>query len=406
MKKPDVRVQQFDPTDFVIRANTEMFITNRQDWIFGWLETKEQSLQMAEKHLKELVNLQARRCPTWHRVLAGMMVYYPFFKWRRVFCAWFLTKVIIPFFLLVTFPLRWSFNKLKEWLDDNTDLVAKEISRIPQMLKLLLTGSGLFVVLFGLWVALDYGYYRDVADGAKTVATAVVIEAPLKVKASVVDWHSDRVRTELHAQQVRLERQRIIETHQKWEQENPIEAARLRAEEERKRLEELKREREATERKWEGRMLDALDIFKGIGMLILVCIGLVLAVGAIVVVFWLLAETIKPLQRFFNAVYEIVLTLIALLFIGFEKYIPICYRWTERSVDFVFIEFPILLRKGCSFVKYAWDWAWGKLCPALSVHGAQDMLQDVQAQLAQLRVQKNPPQTSPVPEVEEEEGEE
>lgn len=379
-----------------------MFITNRQDWIFRWIETKEQSLQMAEKHLKELVNLQARRCPTWHRVLAGMMVYYPLFKWRRAFCAWSLKKVIIPFFLIVTFPLRWSFNRLKEWLDDNTDLVAKGISRIPQILKLLLTGSGLFALFFGLWVALDYGYYRDIANGAKTVATTVVIEAPLKVKASVVDWHLDRVRTE---QQLRLERQKIIETHRKWEQENPTEAARLRAEEERKRLEELEREREATERKWEERMLDILGFLKAIGALLLGGICLVLATTGFLLVLWLLAKTIKPLQRFLNAVYEISLTLIALLFIGFEKYTPTFYRWTERSIDFVFVEFPALVRKGWSLVKYAWDWAWGKLCPALSVRGAQDMLQDVQAQLAQLRAQNNPPQTSPAPEVEEE-GEE
>ena len=394
-KKPEVRVKQFDPSAFVIKANAEMFLTNRQDWIPGWFETKEQSLLMAEKHLQELVDLKARRCPTWHRVLAGMFVYYPLFKWRRAFMTWFWRRLIVPFFLLVTFPLRWSFNKLMEWLKDNGELIDKGTSYIPQILKLLFMGFGGFAVLFGLWIALDYGYHREVAQGAKHIATAVVIQAPLNLKESVVEWQSERVRKQTQAE-LQIEQERsAAQRYKKWERENPIDAAQRRAEQERinveleqERLQKEKMERQETEYKWKRRALGALEVLKVIGILILGCIAFLLAVGGFVIILWLLAQTIKPLQRFFNAVYEITLLLIALFFIGFEKYTPTFYRWTDRSIVFVFVEFPVLVRKGVSFAKYAWDWAWGRICPALSVNGAQDMLQDVQSQLAQLRAQK------------------
>ncbi len=390
MKKPTVRVKKFDPTDFVIKVNTEMFITNRQDWIFGWFETKEQSLQMAEKHLEEFINLQARRCPTWHRVLAGMMVYYPLFKWRRRVINWFWTKILLPLLLVVSFLLRWSVSKLIKWSEENVDLATKVMYCAPKILLVMLSGCGLFSV----WVALDL-----YSENIKTVVATSVIEVPKRVSNSTSDWYSDRM---LRQTQAKLQEQLAIQKQKMWEQQNPTEVARLKAEQEQERLEELKREQKETERKWEGRMLDALDVFKGIGILILSCIGMALAMGVAVLVVWLLAETIKPLQRFLNAVSKIILICLVFIFIGFEKYTPTFYRWTDRFIVFVFTEFPALVRKGYSFVKYAWDWAWGRLCPALSVHGAKDMLEDVQAELAQLRAQKNPPQTSPVPVVAEE----
>ena len=398
MERPRPRVQEFDPSAFVIRANTEMFVTNRQDWIFAWFETKEQSLKKAEKILQDLVDLHVRRCPTWHRVLAGMVIYYPLFKWRRVFVTWSWKTLIIPFLLLVTFPLRWSFKKLRDWLKDNEDLVHKGFSCIPKMFKCLLIAC----VLLGLWIAIDHGYQRDVADAAKSVATAVVIEAPLEVKQSVIYWHSERVRkhseAELQAQQEQLEAQRLIERQKKWDKENPEKVAqfmaeqeRIMAEQERKRLEQAQWDRERAEYKWKKRALWALEALKDIGILFLGCIIFILVAGSVVMSCWLLVLTIKPLKRLLIALDEGIFRLITLCLVGSEKHFPVLYRWTERFLTFCFVKFPILVRNGISFIKkfgflikYGWDWAWGKLCPAMSVQGAQTMLEDIQSQLAQL----------------------
>lgn len=398
MKEPEKNIKEFDPGDILLKNYTFLYITNRQDWIPGWFESKRESLENGKALAEEFLNLEVRRCPSGRWAILGILIYYPLFKWRRVVFTWLwknifrhVLKMLTAIGKALVYPFVYSSKKIIGWFKENEDfiddLIDNAISCLPK--------SSIWIVLgfafLALWIAFDHGYHRDVADGAKTVAVTVA-KAPVEVKEAAVDWQVKRATEQAQArraaEQAQLEAMKIMQARIAWEKEHPDQVAALKAEQEKRYQRKLAAEREATKRKWKKRFLGGLEFLKNAGILLLALAGIILAGGLLVTAFWYLVSMVKPLARLMHMAYEGLLVGIVLFFIAFEKYTPTFYRWTERAYNFVVEDIPAFLHRVwtwlCKFwalIVFGWHWLSEMVCPTVSNPEASKMVASLDAQL-------------------------